>query len=78
MTVKSADATVSTWEGRNVILWPNDTAPRHAHVLSVDAHGWEFEIIGPDRGATKPGYRVGDRLYVSHSHVLTMTELDDD
>ena len=39
MTTKSSDATVSTWEGRNVILWPNDTTPREAHVLSVDAHG---------------------------------------
>ncbi len=66
--------TVDTWTGRVVALWPGDTTVREAEVISVDAHGWEFEITnGKDNN--KPGYRPGDRLYVSHSMRLTMTDI---
>lgn len=66
--------TVDSWVGRAVILWPADTHPRTADVLSVDSFGWEFEITGPDPKSDAPGYRTGDRLYVSHSKPLTMVE----
>jgi len=68
-------ATVDSWVGRVVALWPSDTYVRHAEVVSADAHGWEFEIQETGHVGNKPGYRPGDRLYVSHSMRLTMTEL---
>jgi len=74
----TTDTLTDTWVGRRVALYPSDTYARHADVIGVDSHGWEFEITGPNRTATKPGYRIGDRLYVSHSMRLTMTELWDE
>lgn len=73
--------TVDSWVGRNVVLYPSDTYVRHATVIGVDSHGWEFEILDsglPSREATRPGYRVGDRLYVSHSMRLTLAEIADE
>ena len=69
--------TTGSWEYRHVALFPNDTYVRHAVVLGVDAYGWEFEILPSGYTATQPGYRAGDRVYISHARGVILAELDD-
>jgi hypothetical protein len=59
--------------GDKVKMWPGDTSPKFGKILDINDRGWEFEMI---KGTHENScYKIGEIVFVSHSHNLTLVKI---
>lgn len=62
--------------GKEIQLYPGDTYKKWGFIENVDDLGWTI-IITDMQKDYNPSYKIGDRVFISHSKPLSFIFLED-